>query len=94
MSTRPTTDKLVRAAKLIGLVAGTDSASYCFEGRIAVPLEAGWSLAISPDDAGRFRVEACRSGRVRATMWARVGDDARLAELALAASLEAAALAV
>lgn len=94
MTGKPSIRQFVRAAKIVGRAAGSQRASYCFDGRISVPLDNGWSLVISPDDAGRFRVAACRSGRARATMWALAGDDARLAELALTASLEAAALAV
>jgi len=89
---RPSIIELVRAVRLVAATVGVTEATYCFEGRIAVPLAAGWSLVLSSDDAGRIRVEACHSGRVRATMWCLVGDDDRLAELASAAEREAAAL--
>jgi hypothetical protein len=91
---RPTIRETVRALKLIGRIVGASEATYCFEGRFAVPLApgSGWWLVISPDDAGRFRVGVARSGRVRASMWCLVGDDDRLAELASSAAREAAAL--
>lgn len=89
---KPTLTQLAYAVKVIGFVTGATEATYLFEGRIAVALPAGWSLVISPDDAGRFRLDACRSGRVRATMWCRADDLARLAELAGSAQAEAAAL--
>jgi len=89
---RATTHDVVHAAKLVGLVAGVRTATYCCCGRLAVALGADWSLAISPDDARRLRIEACLDGRVVATMWAFAGDDRRLAELVRAALEETAAL--
>jgi hypothetical protein len=89
---RPSIYELVRAVRTVAATVGATTATYCFEGRIAVSLEAGWSLVLSSDDAGRFRVEACHSGRVRATMWCLADDDDRLAELASSAEREAAAL--
>ena len=93
MMGKPTITQLVAAIKLVGASVGAREAVYCFEGRFAFQLGAGWWLAVSPDDAGRFRIEACRGGRVRATMWCLAGDDARLAELASMAAEEATALA-
>ncbi len=90
---RATVPELVRAVSLVGRIVGAGQAVYCFEGRFALPLGAGWSLVLSPDDAGRFRLDAVLRGHVRATMWALVGDDARLSELAYQAETEAAALA-
>lgn len=90
---RPSIRETVHALRVISRATGAARATYCFEGRFAVPLAAGWVLVISPDDAGRFRVQAAHSGRVRATMWCLASDDDRLAELAAAAAREAAALA-
>lgn len=91
---RPSITETVHALRVIARATGATSASYCFEGRFAVPLApgSGWWLVISPDDAGRFRVSVARSGRVRASMWCLAGNDARLAELASAALRESAAL--
>lgn len=89
---KPTVRELVRAAKVLAAALGVTTATYRFDGRVALPLADGWSLAISPDYAGRFRLEACHSGRVVATMWCMARDRARLAELAVAARSEAAAL--
>lgn len=89
---RATVRQLAHAVKLAGVIVGAERATYCFEGRISLPLEGGWSLVFSPDDAERLRVRACHGGRVRATMWVRAGDDGRLAELVAAARAEAAAL--
>lgn len=92
MMKHATVRQLVRAVKQAATLIGTSQATYCFEGRMALPLAAGWSLVISPDDAERLRVQACHSGRVRATMWVRADDEERLAELVSAAQAEAAAL--
>jgi hypothetical protein len=89
---RATFTEVVRATKVVGALAGSPTATYCFGGRLAVPLGGGWSLAISSDDAERIRLEACFDSRVRATMWAFAGDDRRLAELVVAALEETAAL--
>jgi hypothetical protein len=85
---------LVRAARTLGAELGVGTATYCFGGRLALRLADGWALLISPDDAGRFRLEVARSDRVVATMWCMEGDRRRLAELARSAQTEAAALAV
>lgn len=92
---RPSIKETVCAVRLVGRVVGASEATYCFEGRFAVPLapRSGWQLVISPDDAGRFRVQVALSGRVRATMWCLATDHDRLAELAWAAARESAALA-
>lgn len=39
----------------------------------------GWTLAVSPDSAGRTRIEACHWTRPVATLWIFHDDDARLA---------------
>ncbi len=90
---RPSTIELAHALRQIGTLLGADRADYRFEGRFSFGLADGWSLVISADDAGRFRLEACRASRVRATLWCRVGDWARLESLVLSAQQEAAALA-
>lgn len=89
---RATITQLAHAVKLVGTVVGAGSATYCLGGRVSVPLPADWSLSLSTDDAGRLRLEACLGGRVRRTMWCLVGDDLRLAELALSVLGETAAL--
>jgi hypothetical protein len=92
MTHRASVHDVVHAAKLVGLLVGATTATYCCGGRLAVALGADWSLAISADDADRLRIEACLCARVVATMWAFAGDDQRLAELVSAALEETAAL--
>jgi hypothetical protein len=41
----------------------------------------GWTLAVSPDSAGRIRFEACHWTRPVATLWIFQDDDARLARI-------------
>lgn len=41
----------------------------------------GETLAVTPDSAARFRLEACRWTRPGTTLWVRVGDHERLAAL-------------
>lgn len=57
-------------------------------------LEDGWTLSLSSEDAGRFRLEACRWTEPVATLWALADDHERLAALAvdLAAEIEDARL--
>lgn len=43
--------------------------------------DAGWTVAITPDSADRFRVQSCYLSIARATKWVRVSDRARLASL-------------
>lgn len=90
---RATVRQVVHGAKVIAAELGAERGVYCEGGRIAIPAGGGWDLAISADYAGRLRVEACFEGFVVASMWAFVGDDARLARLAASARGEAAALA-
>ncbi len=90
---RPTLRELASALVLVADLLGADRADYCFDGRFRFELDGGWSLVISADDAGRFRVEACLRSRVRATLWCPAGDRRRLEALILSAAREAAALA-
>lgn len=89
----PSIHKLVRALHLIGRLLDVAEADYCFEGRFAFPLAEDWSLLISADGAGRFRLDACHRSRVVATMWCLAEDLDRLEDLVLGARHEAAVLA-
>jgi hypothetical protein len=89
---RPTATQLISAVRRAAILLGVGRATYCFEGRFRLPLAGDWALLISSDDAGRLRLEACLSGRVRATMWCLASDRERFAELVGAVSEEAAAL--
>lgn len=89
---RPTISETASALKFIGRLLDAGSADYCFDGRFRFQLGGDWSILISADDAGRFRLDACYRSRVRATMWCAAADRARLRALVLAAKIEALAL--
>jgi hypothetical protein len=89
---RPDLHRLAKALRLVGAVLGQREATYLFDGRFAFALQAGWSLVISPDDAQRWRVDACLNGTSRATMWSLVDDRERLVALVASMRDEAAAL--
>lgn len=90
---RPSLHRLASALVLIGQLLDAERAEYCFEGRFRFRLSEDWSLVISADDAGRFRLDACLRSRVRCTLWCLADDRPRLAGLVLSARQEAAALA-
>lgn len=85
--------QLAAALPKIGRLLDCEEADYCFEGRFAFPLADEWSFVISPDDAGRFRLEVCHRSIVIATMWCLAEDRPRLEELVLSARRETALLA-
>lgn len=84
---QPNDRSLIAALRCVGEALGT-TVAYVHAGRFYFRLDSRWSLAISPDSAGRFRLDACQGVRVRATMWARAGDRDRLADLAQSAQAE------
>jgi hypothetical protein len=90
---KPNMRETADALRLVGRTLGVEKADYCFNGRFRFPLDAGWSLLLSPDDAGRFRLDACYRSTVRCSLWAQAEDGARLEALCLSAQHEAAALA-
>lgn len=89
---KPPIRQLARALVLVGRLLDEPKADYCFEGRFRFQLDGEWSLVISADDAGRFKLAACHRSRVRATMWSRADDLERLEALVLGARAEAMAL--
>jgi hypothetical protein len=92
MDASPDTRSLIETLRFVGGLLDTDVA-YVLDGRFHFRLDSRWSLALSPHDAGRFRLDACTGGEVRASMWAKAEDRDRLAALVLAARAEASALA-
>lgn len=84
---RPTTMDTITALRVVGRTLG-QTCAYQRDGRFYFPLDSGWCLAISPDDAGRFRVEACHGTRVLATLWVLRSNWRRLAVLAQALERE------
>lgn len=89
---RPSDKRLLETLRFVGSLLDATAAGV-YEGRFYFPLDGRWSVAISPDSAGRFRVDVCTGVRTRATMWVRAGDTDRLADLVLAARDEVLTLA-
>lgn len=89
---KPTDRQTIETLRFVARALETDAA-YVFEGRFHFRLDSRWSVAISPESAGRFRVSVFRDGRERATLWVLAGDRDRLADLVLSAKAEVAALA-
>lgn len=79
-------DALDVAARELGL-----RVCYRYLGRYHFSLGGGWSIALSAESAGRFRVEACRLCRPVHTMWALPHRLDRLAGLVRRMSSEVAA---
>lgn len=88
----PTDRQTVEALRT---VAGALDATcaYWHEGRFWFPVADTWALAVSPDDAGRFRLSACYGTEIAATLWATADDARRLADLARSLKAEAESLA-
>jgi hypothetical protein len=52
---------------------------WLYQRRYHFSVAYGWSIAFSPESAGRFRLEACRWTRPVDTVWVLADDDDRLA---------------
>lgn len=92
MSTmRPVDKNTITALRVVARALGQDCA-FQHEGRFHFPVGGGFSLAVSPDDAGRFRVACFYGAEEVATLWSFERDLRRLADLALALREEVAAL--
>lgn len=77
---RPADRETVAVLQIVALCMGA-TCSYALGGRFHFAVDDRWSLAVSPDDAGRFRLQACYGGRSVATMWCLGVDRDRLADL-------------
>lgn len=89
---KPDTRSLIDTLRFVGGLLDREIA-LVHEGRFYFPLDSRFAIAISPDFAGRFRVDVCTGVRVRATLWVLAHDRDRLADLVVAAKDEARALA-
>jgi hypothetical protein len=88
---RPADRDTIAALRIVARLMGAP-VTYVLGGRFYFPVDERWALAISPDDAGRFRVEACHGGRPVSTMWSLGIDRDRLADLVAAFLAEVDAL--
>lgn len=87
----PTGRDTIAALRTVAHALGQDCA-YQKGGSFYFPLDGPWTLGISPDDAGRFRVAAVYGRTEVGTMWGLAGDLGRLADLARTLHAEALAL--
>jgi hypothetical protein len=87
----PNMRQTIDALRAAGAVLGT-SVAYHLDGRFHFELAGDWSLALSPETAGRFRLDVCHLARPVASLWCLTRDRERLERLVLSASAEAAAL--
>lgn len=81
---KPSDAKVFQALLLIGSVLGQRYA-YWHRGRYHFAIDDDWSIAISAESAGRFRVETCRRTVPMATLWTLADDTDRLAGLVVEA---------
>lgn len=79
----PTTRQTIHALRRLSRALEIDCA-YALRGRFHFPLSDDWSLALSTDSAGRFRLQACVRSSPVSTLWAKAADDRRLEAVAVA----------
>lgn len=77
-------DDMATTLKLVSETLGV-SIAWHHDGRFhfRLPGEHGWTVAVSPENAGRVRIDACYMTEVRDTRWVLAGDRARLAAVAM-----------
>jgi hypothetical protein len=79
---RPIDRDTIAALRLVARVLDMPAA-YWADGRFWFPLgDDAWSLSLSPDSAGRFRLGAHYGTTEVGSLWARANDPRRLADLA------------
>lgn len=88
----PTRLDLVRALRVVSRTLGERHA-WRVGDRHFFRIGGGWWAAVSPDDAGRVRVDACVGTRTVDSLWASAQDHDRLAGLIQGLQDEVAALA-
>lgn len=88
---KPTDAETVAALKTVGSALGVSS-SHVVDGVYYFIVGDAWALALSPDDAGRFRVGAFYGRTEVARLWSQAKDLGRLADLARGFKAEVEAL--
>lgn len=77
----PTSESMWTAVRAVSRHLGTAVAWY-HRGRFHFIVDHGdWTVALSPDSAGRIRVESCHLTAPRATRWVAATDLGRLIEV-------------
>lgn len=88
----PTRLQTLVALRVVARELGVDC-GFQRDGRFYFELGEGWLLALSADDAGRFRVAALYGSTEVGSLWSLAGDLGRLAALVRDLHAEVAALA-
>jgi hypothetical protein len=76
----PAVDRIESTLQLVGELLDVERC-FAYRGHYHFPLGAGWSIAITPDSAGRFRVARCSWSRPVVRYWTHARDEDRLEEL-------------
>lgn len=79
---RPLDRQTIAALRVVGRELGTQAAFVDDRGRFAFVVGDEWVLRLSPDSAGRFRLEACYGATEVGRLWSLATDLRRLADLA------------
>lgn len=88
----PSAARVFQALVAAGHVLG-ERYAYFLRGGYHFRLAPDWTMALTPESAGRIRLEACRSGAPMATLWCLADDRERLAALVAEIAHEVHALA-
>lgn len=75
---RPTPERIYEVVRTVADQLD-EHVCWLFRGGFHFRLSNGWTVALTPDNGRRFRVEACHQTVPRSTVWALDDDDARLA---------------
>lgn len=67
--------------------------AYLYEGTYHFTLGEDWSIGVTPESAGRLRVDLWRSGRSQCTVWTQAHNHPRLEALVDGLAVEVSALA-
>lgn len=78
----PSPEAILDALRVAGLELG-EPRCYWWRGTYHFPLDGhdGYTIGLTPESAGRVRVQLCRWSRPLDTVWARVADAGRLAQV-------------
>lgn len=74
--------RVARTLIIVGDLLSTDECFYR-DGSFHFPRDGGWSIAICPETARRFRLSACYLSQPRVTLWSLDGEDDHLAGIVL-----------
>lgn len=88
---QPTDAQTLRALRVVARALDVPCA-HVIDGTYYFVVGEVWALALSPDDAARFRLRACYGATEVGSLWTRAEDLGRLADLAQGFKAEITAL--